>query len=210
MRLTAKEALERGLIDSATAKTIESASKRSTSNLGHTVARMNGAALAVHHATNTAPTASPAAKTSVSSKAVREALSPGSKAYRECATSPQKILFDALTARMPGKPQWEVEKLIPGRRFSADIFIEPNVVIEMDGFRFHRSKPAFQTDRDRQNLFAMHGYRVIRAYAGQIFDGERLQELVELIVKTVELDAGKDRVANSESVVDSRKQTTEA
>lgn len=190
MRLSAKEALQRNLIDSSTAKSIEQAGKRSTSNLGATVALMNKAVLdASAAASQKLPADGPARQIkSTRASMVREALSPGSREYRESASSPQKILFDALCKRLPGRPEWEVMQLIPGRKFSADIFIPPKVVVEMDGFRFHRSKPAFQTDRDRQNLFMMHGYRVIRAYAGQIFDTERLDELVELIVKTAELD----------------------
>jgi very-short-patch-repair endonuclease len=188
MRLTTKDALERGIIDKNTAKQIDQTGKRSTNGIGDAVARLNLLKLNSQNAQKTCSPSDNEALTgkTKASKLVRSQLSPGSREYRESATSPQKILFEALCARLPGRPQWEMEKLIPNRKFSADIFIPPNVVVEMDGFRFHRSKPAFQTDRDRQNLFVMHGYRVIRAYAGQIFDNGRLNELVELIVKTTE------------------------
>jgi len=112
----------------------------------------------------------------------------GRKGYVELDTSPQKILFDALCVRLPGRVQWEAEGLVPGRQFRADIFIPPRVVVEMDGFRFHRSKEAYQTDRERQNLFVSLGYRPIRAYTKQVIDQQRLAALIDLIVVTVCLD----------------------
>lgn len=104
-------------------------------------------------------------------------------------SNPQHILYRALCERMPGRPQWEAENLIPGRKFRADIFIPPSVIVEMDGFKFHRSKDAFQNDRLRQNLFTQYGFRPIRAFAAQIFDKDRLEELVDQIERTAQLDS---------------------
>lgn len=55
------------------------------------------------------------------------------------AVDPQQILFQALCERLPGLPEHEKQGLVPGRRFRADIFIPPNIVVEFDGFRYHSS-----------------------------------------------------------------------
>lgn len=171
MRLTPDEALQLGLITPETAQEMKKAArsprgKRSTAPAPELPAalraRIDQALKAQGLPTEPPPTA-PA------------------KPRKSNGLDPQRILFDALCQRMPGIPQWEVEGLVPDRKFRADIFIPPSLVVEMDGFGFHRSKEAFQKDRMRQNLFTAHGYRTIRAFAAQIFDETRLAELVDLI-----------------------------
>ena len=46
---------------------------------------------------------------------------------------PQRRLFDALRMHLP-EAQWEREGLIEGRKYRADIFVPPNIILEMDGF----------------------------------------------------------------------------
>lgn len=77
---------------------------------------------------------------------------------------PQRQLFDALCRRFPQERfEWEANHLVPGRRFRADILIPRlRLIIELDGFAYHRSKSAFRADRERQNLLVLHGYRVLR------------------------------------------------
>ncbi|HGN3112529.1 TPA: DUF559 domain-containing protein [Pseudomonas aeruginosa] len=104
-------------------------------------------------------------------------------------TSPQRILFEALCRRLPGRPQWEVGNLVPGRRIRADIFIPPCVIVEMDGFRFHRSLEAFKQDRRRQNLLTSLGYLVFRTFAKEVLDDQERHSLVEMIAATVETKA---------------------
>ncbi|MBI6605475.1 DUF559 domain-containing protein [Pseudomonas sp. S4_EA_1b] len=101
-------------------------------------------------------------------------------------TSPQRILFNALCHRLPGRPQWEVKDLIPGRRIRADIFIPPSVIVEMDGYSFHKSLDAFKKDRKRQNLLTANGFLVFRTFAKEVFDEEERRALVEMIATTVE------------------------
>lgn len=101
-------------------------------------------------------------------------------------TSPQRILFNALCHRLPGRPQWEVKDLIPGRLIRADIFIPPCVIVEMDGYRFHKSLDAFKKDRKRQNLLTANGFLVFRTFAKEVFDEEERQALVEMIATTAE------------------------
>lgn len=105
-------------------------------------------------------------------------------AERENNEYPQRRLFESLCAALPGVPEWEREGLIPGRKYRADIFLPPSsIVIELDGFKFHRSLSAFKSDRMRSNLFTLYGYRMIHAFAKQVLDDAMLADLVELIVK---------------------------
>lgn len=197
MRLSPEDALRLGLIQGGEASKIASTGRRGAPLVSKAVAALNASKLAE---IAEAPPAQGARRPSASTPVARSfdqakasklgaggLPSSGSKEYRELATSPQKILFEALRKRLDCDVQWEAEGLIPGRGFKADIFIPPRTVIEMDGFRFHKSKTAFQADRDRQNLFVMHGYRPIRVYAKQVFNAEMLESLLSLIEATVAL-----------------------
>ena len=87
------------------------------------------------------------------------------------ANDPQERLYCYLVSKIgQDRVRKEVEGLIPGRRYRADIVIDQDVVFEFDGFAYHRSKTAFQKDRERQNLFVHHGYRVYRFFAKQILE----------------------------------------
>jgi len=83
---------------------------------------------------------------------------------------PQALLTQALRDRLGADAVLsEVKNLIPGRRYRADIVIPAaRLVIEFDGFQYHRSKAAFQKDRERQNLFVAHGWRVLRFFNRQV------------------------------------------
>jgi very-short-patch-repair endonuclease len=77
-----------------------------------------------------------------------------------------QALRDALGSH---EVESEVCGLIPGRRYRADIVIRrAQLVIEFDGFQYHRSKAAFQSDRERQNAFVAHGWRVLRFFHRQV------------------------------------------
>lgn len=81
----------------------------------------------------------------------------------------QRKLFDLLVADGL-KPEWEVKGVIPGRRFSVDIaFPRVKLAIEVDGWQHHgKTLSAFKNDRTRQNLFVIHGWRVLRFFPGEI------------------------------------------
>lgn len=101
------------------------------------------------------------------------------------ANDPQTILYDALVKRLPEDAvKWEVPNLIQGRQYRVDILVGKNIIVEMDGFAYHRSKDAFQKDRERQNLFAAEGYFVFRTFAKEVFDMASRAALVELIAGT--------------------------
>lgn len=157
LRLKTTEALARGIISKEVAEQIDKAAKNQRQKFGASVAA-----------------------TSKASSGVSAVLERKPKELDN--EIPQRRLFDALSCALPGVPQWEVCGLIPGRRYRADIFLPPTIVVELDGFAFHRSKSAFQADRMRSNLFTAHGYRMFHAFVGQVMCDERLGELVDLII----------------------------
>jgi hypothetical protein len=97
---------------------------------------------------------------------------------------PQKMIFEALAQQHPDiNLVWEAQNLVPGRKFRGDIYLPGSrVIVEMDGFAYHRSKKAFQKDRERQNLLIQHGYHVLRFYTRQVFND--LDTVIDQIVET--------------------------
>ncbi|MDU4254405.1 hypothetical protein [Pseudomonas sp.] len=186
MRISPDEAMRLGLLDQAGASAIQRTGRRGAPVLSKAVATLNAAKLANLPAEPSAsdkPRRQPAMKQPQDARP--GAPKPGTAAYNDLATNPQKIIYDALCALLPGRVEWEVTGLIPGRQFRADIRIG-RVVVEMDGFRFHKSKTAFQDDRDRQNLFVAHGYLPLRCYAAQAFKPELREQFLQLVLSAVE------------------------
>lgn len=172
MRFTPEQAVAMGIITKGDAQAMKEAGAKKQANF----------------LKKTAPTAT--AKT--------KALTAAAKVL-QAANDPQTMLYEALVKRLGADAvEWEVPNLIEGRQFRVDILISRSVVVEMDGFQFHRSKTAFQKDRERQNLFAANGYVVFRTFAKEIFDLERRTELVELIA------GAHDRLMKSNLMGDSR------
>lgn len=94
-----------------------------------------------------------------------------SKKTAAIESPPQRILWDAVSARWPQAVQ-EFQP-IEGRKFRIDIaFVEEKVAVEVDGWTFHgKHKSAHAKDRQRQNLLVLNGWRVLRFTAGEIFGG---------------------------------------
>jgi hypothetical protein len=187
MRISPDEALRLGLLDRAGGSAIQSTGRRGAPVLSNAVATLNASKLASLPAGEVepgkqrrrmAPGKAPADQSQVPA--------PGTAAYNDSAANPQKIIYDALCELLPGRVEWEVKGLIPGRQFRADIRIG-QVVVEMDGFRFHKSKTAFQDDRDRQNLFVAHGFLPLRCYAAQAFKPDLREKFLNLVVQAVHL-----------------------
>ena len=153
LRLTLEQAAEMGIISKADASKIKELGAKSKASF----------------AKRTAPAAKPKPPTAAAK-------------ILQAANDPQTILYDALVKRLPaGTVQWEVPNLIKGRQYRVDILVGGNIIVEMDGFAYHRSKDAFQSDRLRQNLFAAQGFYVFRTFAKEVFDLQKRTELVELI-----------------------------
>lgn len=185
MRISADDALRLGLLDREGASAIQSAGRRGAPVLSNAVATLNAGKLANLPATpsaNDKPCRPSAPEQPEDARS--GSLTPGTAAYSDSAANPQKIIYDALCELLPGRVEWEVKGLIPGRQFRADIRIG-RVVVEMDGFRFHRSKSAFQDDRDRQNLFVAHGYLPLRCYAAQAFKPELREQFLQIVLQAV-------------------------
>lgn len=69
--------------------------------------------------------------------------------------------------------EWEVSRVIPGRRFSVDIAMRLSpthkLAIEVDGLRHHGlSRDGFYRDREKDDLLGLHDWTVIRVPAGLI------------------------------------------
>lgn len=84
--------------------------------------------------------------------------------------NPQDRLTRALRERLGEQAVLsEVGELVPGRRYRADIALpQHRLIVEFDGFQYHRSKAAFQGDRERQNAFVAQGWRVLRFFHQQV------------------------------------------
>ena len=50
------------------------------------------------------------------------------------------------------------------------VWLDLKLVVEVDGYDFHRDRRAFETDRARDATLVAHGYRVIRFTAAQLRD----------------------------------------
>jgi len=189
MRLSADDALRLGLLDKAGVQAFQSSQRRGAPVLSTAVAALNADKLAAFEAADKklskANRCDPGAASGRDFQA-NSGMRPGTAAYNGAHTNPQKIIYDALCELLPGRVEWEVSGLIPGRQFRADIRIG-RVVIEMDGFRFHKSKTAFQDDRDRQNLFVAHGFMPLRCYAAQAFKQELREQFLQVVLQTVAL-----------------------
>lgn len=185
MRISADEALRLGLLDKAGANAIQNTGRRGSPVLSKAVASLNAARLATLHSEPSS--ASEHQSVASAGKLVKEngRPAPGTAAYNDAASNPQRIIYEALCELLPGRVEWEVPGLIPGRRFRADIRIG-RVIVEMDGFGFHKSKSAFQSDRDRQNIFVAHGYLPLRCYAAQAFNSDLREQFLQLVLQTVE------------------------
>lgn len=83
---------------------------------------------------------------------------------------PDDVLWQAVSLAYP-KAVRELKGAIPGRRFRIDIAIEDvKIAIEVDGWQYHgKHRSAHEADRERQNLYAIHGWMILRFTAGQIF-----------------------------------------
>lgn len=94
------------------------------------------------------------------------------KSRARAGVDPQTMLYRSLLAELgPGDVAWEKKGLIPGRKYRVDIYLPASrLVIEFDGFQYHRSKAAFQKDRERQNLLISHGFHPLRFFAKQVFE----------------------------------------
>ena len=83
-------------------------------------------------------------------------------------------LADVLSLQLKaiGIPHVREAKLIPGRKFRTDIFVEPCLAIECDGATWangrHNRGQGIEDDCEKQNLLVTLGYRPMRFTRKQI------------------------------------------
>ncbi len=83
---------------------------------------------------------------------------------------PQEILWTSAKYSFGDRVAKEYKNAVPGRRFRVDIaFPDEKLAIEVDGWEHHgKYKADFHANRERQNLFTLYGWRILRFTAGEI------------------------------------------
>lgn len=91
-------------------------------------------------------------------------------ASRRQRRMPEDVLWQAVVRAYPEACR-EYVGAVPGRRYRIDVaLVQDRIAVECDGWQYHgKFKQAHQTDRERQNLLAIHGWLVLRFTPGQIF-----------------------------------------
>jgi very-short-patch-repair endonuclease len=111
-------------------------------------------------------------KGSWSISAEHKAVLENAKVSRKVASGspPHDLLWHALNQHAPGAIR-EYEGAVPGRRFRIDIAYEQQkLAVEIDGWMWHgKYLGDFKRDRLRQNLLTIHGWRILRFTAGDIY-----------------------------------------
>jgi len=87
----------------------------------------------------------------------------------------------------------EVDNIIPGRAFRLDIGImEYKLGIEVDGWQNHgKTKSGFQKDREKQNLYVEHGWRILRYTASDIY--KNIDACIAQIKRCITSSEGKSK-----------------
>jgi very-short-patch-repair endonuclease len=80
--------------------------------------------------------------------------------------------------RAAGLPAPTTDALIAG--FTADfVWPDQRLIVELDGYPFHRDRPAFERDHQRDIVHRNAGYDVLR------FTGRQLEEEPFLVIATL-------------------------
>jgi very-short-patch-repair endonuclease len=84
----------------------------------------------------------------------------------------EAVFADLLERHRLPRPRFNPDLIVGGRHFKPDCaWMERRVVIELDGRAVHATRKAFEADRERDRLFAVEGWRVIRVTWRQLTDG---------------------------------------
>jgi very-short-patch-repair endonuclease len=67
------------------------------------------------------------------------------------------------------------------------LFAAHRLVVEVDGYRFHRSRSAFERDRERDAILARHGFRALRFSHRQVT--RRRSEVAAAVLTTIRSSA---------------------
>lgn len=79
--------------------------------------------------------------------------------------------------------------LIPGREYEADFYIpELNTIFEMDGWEFHgKYKDSWQHDRERDQIFTIHGIQILRFFYKQVMSHRQIPETIRIMKRYLDL-----------------------
>ena len=85
------------------------------------------------------------------------------------ASMPESILFKALEEDPVCKGLFQPSKKV--NTFKVDfLWNRGKLIVEVDGYAYHRSKERFEKDRDRDYKLFMEGYAVLRFTASAVID----------------------------------------
>ena len=75
---------------------------------------------------------------------------------------------------------------VPGRKFRADFFIEPNILVEVNGglhlpYGGHTGKKSILRDMEKNNLAVLHGFKPLSFDSGAVYSGSALAFILSVL-----------------------------
>lgn len=87
----------------------------------------------------------------------------------------EAVFADLLERQGLPRPRFNPDLFMQGRYFRPDcVWDERRVIVELDGRAVHGTRRAFESDRERDRIFAAEGWRVIRVTWRQLADSPEL------------------------------------
>lgn len=87
----------------------------------------------------------------------------------------EAIFADLIERHRLPRPRFNPDLVVSGRHFKPDCaWAAQKVVVEVDGHAVHSTRRAFESDRERDRIFAAEGWRVIRVTWRQVTDSPEL------------------------------------
>ncbi len=75
----------------------------------------------------------------------------------------EAVFADLIERHRLARPRYNPDLVVGGRHFKPDcVWMEQGVVVELDGRAVHGTRRAFESDRERDRVFAANGWRVVR------------------------------------------------
>lgn len=105
------------------------------------------------------------------------------------SSKPEKILQKALKSRkIKYKTHYKLNK------HKVDIFIKPNVCVEVDGKIFHNFPFGTNKDQRETSWMKLHGYTVLRFWDDEVLDD--VDRVVDIIESNQESDISSGNLFN--------------
>ncbi|HEU0184885.1 MAG TPA: DUF559 domain-containing protein [Blastocatellia bacterium] len=102
-------------------------------------------------------------------------------------TQPHESFIEARLAHALNVREIPHKREHPIGRYRADFaFLEHSLIVEVDGYEFHHTKNQREHDAQRDRIFMLLGWRVIRFTGSEIHrDIERCVAVITLLLKTL-------------------------